>query len=94
MLCIPLKPKYGLNGPPKAFVGGVISLLTRLRESAAQDDDFCGSLTKNNPKVSAYEGYAPSFSAKGTRPLPMGLCYDTDSVGTTEAAKEQSRRDG
>jgi hypothetical protein len=28
-----LKPKYGLNGAPKAFVAGVISLLTRLRES-------------------------------------------------------------
>src|ERR1700691_2056016 len=40
----PLKPKYGLNGPPKAFVGVVISLLTRLRESAAQDDGFVGVL--------------------------------------------------
>jgi hypothetical protein len=40
----PLKPKYGLHGPPKAFVGVVISLLTRLRESAAQDDGLVGVL--------------------------------------------------
>ena len=34
----PLKPKYGLNGAPKASVGVVISLLTRARESTARDD--------------------------------------------------------
>ena len=50
----PLKPKYGLNGPPKAFVGVVISLLTRLRESAAQDDDFAGVDEKHPKQVSAY----------------------------------------
>jgi hypothetical protein len=27
----PLKPKYGLNGAPKAFVAGVIALLNRFR---------------------------------------------------------------
>ena len=44
----PLKPKYGLNGPPKAFVGVVISLLTRLRESAAQDDGLVGVLKQQS----------------------------------------------
>ena len=38
----PLKPKEGLNGPPKTLVAGVASfvihLSTRLRESAARDD--------------------------------------------------------
>jgi hypothetical protein len=33
----PLKPKYGLNGAPKAFVSVVISLLTRFRESTPRD---------------------------------------------------------
>src|ERR1700733_10274013 len=40
--CRPLKPKEGLNGPPKALVAGVASfvihLSTRLRELAARDD--------------------------------------------------------
>ncbi len=35
----PLKPKYGLNGAPKAFVAIVIFLFTRRRESAARDDN-------------------------------------------------------
>jgi hypothetical protein len=38
----PLKPKEGLNGPPKTLIAGVASfvihLSTRLRESAARDD--------------------------------------------------------
>ncbi len=42
----PLKPKEGLNGPPKILVAGVASfvihLSTRLRESAAREDNGKG----------------------------------------------------
>ena len=77
----PLKPKQGLNGPPKTLVAGVASffspLSTRLRESAAWDDKGEGGVFISGIGGTDPRSQKPDFGhlSRAKRSIPMLAAY-------------------